>query len=119
MQFVYFLANWPFITSACSLKSTLSTLGLLVGHLTPWRAALVATASSVVAYYENRRKGNRQNSVITSQPTQAVKTDSSRNRWKQMDENAEVKIIMQMLLLNFLTYSCENIPQMLFKEQYT
>lgn len=92
---------WLVITSACSQKSTLRTLGLLVGHLTLWRAALVATASSVVAYYEGRRKGNRENNPITSQPTQAVKTGNGTNRWKQMDENAEVKNIMQMLLVEF------------------
>lgn len=43
-------------TSSCSQKSTLRTLGLLRGHFTRWRAALVATASSVVAYYKKEKK---------------------------------------------------------------
>lgn len=43
------------ITSTCSQKSTLSTLGLLWGHLTPWRLSLVAAASSVVVYWEGQR----------------------------------------------------------------
>lgn len=57
------------ITSACSQKSTQRTLGLLRGHLTPCRAFLVATASSVVAYYEYSK-----DAVSCSKPTQAAKT---------------------------------------------
>ena len=43
------------VTSSCSQKSTLRTLGLLWGHFTRWSASLVATASSVVAYCRENR----------------------------------------------------------------
>lgn len=101
---------WLVITSVCSQKSTLRTLGLLVGHLTPWRAALVATASSVVAYYEGRRKGNREKTAQSHLGQHklwkqaAAQTDGS--RWMRMQRS---KILCKCSLLNFLTYICKNI----------
>lgn len=74
-----------------------------MGHLTRWRAALVATASSAVAYYEDRSRGK----LIVLKIVKHLNLNGKKigNRWSEMDESTEVTTITQMLLLILQTHS--------------